>query len=78
MRNDRIERHIVIERKRKRGSIRLERDQYIEASYTREDDTPLTHKYVEIMGNIIKVSHLAISPAPSRKEARSCCVMYFE
>ena len=54
MRNDRIERHIVIERKRKRGSIRLERDQYIEAStsYTREDDTPLTHKYVEIMGNI--------------------------
>ena len=53
MRNDRIERHIVIERKRKRGSIRLERDQYIEASYTREDDTPLTHKYVEIMGNIL-------------------------
>ena len=66
MRNDRIERHR--ERERKRGLFAWWREtKYIEASYTREvDDTPLS----------IKVSHLAISPAPSRKEARSCCVMY--
>ena len=51
MRNDRIERHR--ERGREREVYSGRETKYIEASYTREvDNTPLTHKYVEIMGNI--------------------------
>ena len=74
MRNDRIERHR--ERERKRGLFAWRETKYIEASYTREvDDTPLTYSMQILWATYIKVSHLAISPAPSRKEARSCCVM---